>query len=125
MLVNLYRATLADQKNGKFVGVCCCYFYINISLNILQEAKRAYADKTINRECQLFRNSAMFSRCDWRCTVNHLLCKKGYFSYLAISRKALKHESILKIVKLFQLGTFLLAAITVHRNCCFPHQQKV
>lgn len=31
------------------------YFYINILSIILQEAKEAYADKTINRECQLFR----------------------------------------------------------------------
>lgn len=64
-------------------------FYISILSNILQEAKEAYADKT--REHQIFRNSAMFSRCDWKCTVNHLLYKKGYSSYLAFSRKALKH----------------------------------
>lgn len=52
--------------------------------------------------------------------------QKVYFSYLAFSRKALKHESILRIVQLFQLiCTFILAAIMVHRKCCFPHQLKV
>lgn len=43
-------------------------------------------------------NLAMFSRCDWRCTVNHLLCKNEDFSYLATPVKALKHESMLRVV---------------------------
>lgn len=45
------------SQNTKICGLyfCWVFFYINILSNILQEAKEAYADKTINRECQLFR----------------------------------------------------------------------
>lgn len=43
------------SENRKFFVFSLFYFYINILSNILQEAKEAYADKTINRECQLFR----------------------------------------------------------------------
>lgn len=42
-------------ENRKICSLSFFYFYINILSNILREAKEAYADKTINRECQLFR----------------------------------------------------------------------
>lgn len=118
----------ALSENGKIrVLYFCCFISTLIFYQIYckRQKKHMLTKPLIENVSYSEWNSAMFSRCDWRCTVNHLLCKKGYFSYLAISIKALKHESVLRTVKLFQLvGTFLLAAITVHRNCCFPHQQK-